>query len=45
MKDHPLTPMRDANLVRVLQRQCKASVGLVTLGVHGLFASLLVQFL
>jgi 3-dehydrotetronate 4-kinase len=29
MKDHPLTPMRDANLVRVLGRQTKASVGLV----------------
>jgi uncharacterized protein YgbK (DUF1537 family) len=30
MKDHPLTPMRDSNLVRVLQRQTKLSVGLVT---------------
>ncbi|MEZ5843729.1 MAG: four-carbon acid sugar kinase family protein [Hyphomicrobiaceae bacterium] len=29
MKDHPLTPMRDANLVRVLQRQTKLKVGLV----------------
>jgi uncharacterized protein YgbK (DUF1537 family) len=29
MRDHPLTPMRDANLVRVLQRQTKLSVGLV----------------
>jgi uncharacterized protein YgbK (DUF1537 family) len=29
MKDHPLTPMRDSNLVRVLQRQTKATVGLV----------------
>jgi uncharacterized protein YgbK (DUF1537 family) len=29
MKDHPLTPMRDANLVRVLQRQCRDRVGLV----------------
>jgi 3-dehydrotetronate 4-kinase len=29
MKDHPLTPMRDANLVRVLGRQTKASVGFV----------------
>ncbi|MEO9227933.1 MAG: 3-oxo-tetronate kinase [Devosia sp.] len=29
MKDHPLTPMRDANLVRVLQRQSKGSVGLL----------------
>ena len=25
MKDHPLTPMRDANLVRVLQRQVKGA--------------------
>lgn len=29
MKDHPLTPMRDSNLVRVLQRQTTLSVGLV----------------
>jgi uncharacterized protein YgbK (DUF1537 family) len=29
MKDHPLTPMRDSNLVRVLQRQTGRSVGLV----------------
>jgi uncharacterized protein YgbK (DUF1537 family) len=29
MRDHPLTPMTDANLVRVLQRQTKAKVGLV----------------
>jgi uncharacterized protein YgbK (DUF1537 family) len=29
MRDHPLTPMRDANLVRVLQAQCKRKVGLV----------------
>lgn len=29
MKDHPLTPMRDANLVRVLQAQADARVGLV----------------
>jgi uncharacterized protein YgbK (DUF1537 family) len=29
MKDHPLTPMRDSNLVRVLQRQTKGKVGLV----------------
>lgn len=31
MKDHPLTPMRDANLVRVLQRQANGKVGLVPL--------------
>ncbi|WP_046862534.1 3-oxo-tetronate kinase [Microvirga massiliensis] len=30
MKDHPLTPMRDSNLVRVLQRQTALSVGLVS---------------
>jgi 3-dehydrotetronate 4-kinase len=29
MKDHPLTPMHDANLVRVLQRQTALPVGLV----------------
>jgi uncharacterized protein YgbK (DUF1537 family) len=29
MKDHPLTPMRDANLVRVLGRQSKSPIGLV----------------
>lgn len=29
MQDHPLTPMSDANLVRVLQAQCKRKVGLV----------------
>lgn len=29
MKDHPLTPMTDANLVRVLQRQAARTVGLV----------------
>ena len=29
MRDHPLTPMRDPNLVRVLQRQCRGNVGLV----------------
>ena len=31
MRDHPLTPMRDANLVRVLGRQTKAKVDLVAL--------------
>ncbi|RZL65261.1 MAG: four-carbon acid sugar kinase family protein [Variovorax sp.] len=29
MKDHPLTPMTDANLVRVLQAQCQRKVGLI----------------
>ena len=31
MKDHPLTPMHDANLVRVLGRQTTLPVGLVTI--------------
>lgn len=29
MRDHPLTPMRDSNLVRVLQMQTSRTVGLV----------------
>lgn len=29
MRDHPLTPMTDANLVRVLQAQCTRKVGLL----------------
>ena len=29
MKDHPLTPMRDSNLARVLQRQTKLKVALI----------------
>jgi uncharacterized protein YgbK (DUF1537 family) len=29
MRDHPLTPMRDPSLVRVLQRQSRGHVGLV----------------
>ena len=32
MQDHPLTPMTDANLVRVLDRQTKGAVGLVDYG-------------
>ena len=31
LKDHPLNPMRDANLVRVLARQSRSKVGLVDL--------------
>ncbi|HEY4251042.1 MAG TPA: 3-oxo-tetronate kinase [Roseomonas sp.] len=40
MENHPLTPMRDSNLVRVLARQTEASVGLVPFGVvdQGAFA-------
>jgi uncharacterized protein YgbK (DUF1537 family) len=33
MRDHPLTPMRDANLCRVLARQTPHKVGLVPLAV------------
>ena len=33
LKDHPLNPMHDSNLVRVLARQSKTSVGLVDLAV------------
>lgn len=29
MRDHPLTPMNDANLVRVMQAQCSQKVGLI----------------
>lgn len=31
LKDHPLNPMRDSNLVRVLARQSRSKVGLVDL--------------
>ena len=31
MKDHPLTPMRDANLVRLMQNQSAAKTGLIDL--------------
>jgi uncharacterized protein YgbK (DUF1537 family) len=33
MRDHPLTPMTDSNLVRVLQRQTRRQVGLIDHGV------------
>jgi 3-dehydrotetronate 4-kinase len=29
MQNHPLTPMTDANLIRVMQAQCKRKVGLI----------------
>lgn len=35
MENHPLTPMRDANLVRVLARQTRGSVGLVPFATVG----------
>src|ERR1700728_4828549 len=33
LKDHPLNPMHDSNLVRVLARQSKTGIGLVDLAV------------
>ncbi|MDB5414155.1 MAG: hypothetical protein JWR10_2490 [Rubritepida sp.] len=33
MENHPLTPMRDANLIRVLGRQSEGSVGLIPFAV------------
>ena len=33
LKDHPLNPMHDSNLVRVLSRQSKTKIGLVDLAV------------
>jgi 3-dehydrotetronate 4-kinase len=33
LKDHPLNPMHDSNLVRVLARQSRAKVGLVDLAI------------
>jgi 3-dehydrotetronate 4-kinase len=35
LKDHPLNPMLDANLVRVLARQSRCRIGLVDLAVVG----------
>ena len=35
MRNHPLTPMTDANLVRVLQQQVRGKVGLADHGVVG----------
>ncbi len=48
MRDHPLTPMRDPSLVRVLQRQSRGRVGLVPVAavargpeaIHAAFAQL-----
>ncbi|KVN87032.1 hypothetical protein WJ69_00580 [Burkholderia ubonensis] len=39
MENHPLTPMRDANLVRVLQRQTPSKVGLIRYDAIGLGAA------
>ena len=38
LKDHPLNPMRDANLVRVLERQSASPVGLIDIAVVALGA-------
>ena len=38
LKDHPLNPMHDSNLVRVLARQSKTKIGLVELAVLALGA-------
>jgi 3-dehydrotetronate 4-kinase len=35
MRNHPLTPMTDSNLVRVLQAQCKRKAGLIDYRVVG----------
>lgn len=39
MENHPLTPMKDANLVRVLQRQTESKVGLLRYDAIGLGAA------
>jgi uncharacterized protein YgbK (DUF1537 family) len=43
MRDHPLTPMTDANLVRVLQGQAKRRVGLVDFAIVSRGASAIVE--
>src|SRR4051812_13781822 len=43
MRDHPLTPMTDANLVRVLQGQAKRRVGLVDYAIVSRGASAIVE--
>jgi len=43
MRDHPLTPMADANLIRVLQRQAKRKVGLVDYAVVAKGASAIAE--
>ena len=43
MKDHPLTPMRDSSLVRVLQRQTRSNDGLVPYAVVGQGAGAIVE--
>lgn len=43
MQNHPLTPMTDANLVRVLAKQCTGRVGLVPYDVVGRGAEAIVE--
>jgi 3-dehydrotetronate 4-kinase len=43
MRDHPLTPMTDANLIRVLQRQATRQVGLIEYGVVSRGASAIAE--
>ena len=43
MQNHPLTPMTDANLVRVLQAQCTRKVGLIDHAVVARGASAITQ--
>lgn len=45
MRDHPLTPMRDSNLVRVLQQQASGRVGLVPFGIVDQGAAAIAQAL
>src|SRR5205823_11260440 len=35
MQNHPLTPMTDSNLVRVLQAQCRRRIGLIEYRIVG----------
>jgi 3-dehydrotetronate 4-kinase len=43
MRNHPLTPMTDPSLVRVLQRQCQGRVGLIDHAVVGKGAAAIQQ--
>lgn len=43
MREHPLTPMTDPSLVRVMQRQCKRRVGLIEHAVVRLGSEAIVQ--
>jgi uncharacterized protein YgbK (DUF1537 family) len=43
MRNHPLTPMTDSNLVRVMQAQCSKKVGLLDYGVIARGADAIVE--